>query len=135
MNQLHLFSLVDYPCNKLLRLHGWQSIQHLLNLHRRCQVEAVVRCSSILFLAISKYLSSFSMPMKLRFVLTQATPVLPLPMQLSKTVSFSFVYVFIKYSKRSTGFCVESKTCLPQIFANFKISFGKTVKASYSLPT
>src|SRR5574344_909316 len=106
MNQLHLFSLVDYPCNKLLRLHGWQSIQHLLNLHRRCQVEAVVRCSSILFLAISKYFLSSSMPIKLRLVFTQATPVEPETIQLSKTVSFSSVYFLIRYSSKATGFWV-----------------------------
>ena len=35
--------------------------------------------SSIRFFAISKYFSSISMPMKLRFVRTQATPVVPLP--------------------------------------------------------
>lgn len=44
--------------------------------------------------------------MKLRLVLTHATPVEPLPMQLSRTVSPSFVYVLIKYSSKGTGFCV-----------------------------
>src|SRR5690349_11162084 len=38
-------------------------------------------------LAIAKYCSSFSMPMNLRPVFMQATPVVPLPMQLSRTVS------------------------------------------------
>lgn len=42
--------------------------------------------SSILFLAISKYPLSNSIPMKLRFVLRQATPVEPLPIKQSNTV-------------------------------------------------
>ena len=46
---------------------------------------------SIRSFAILKYSSSSSMPIKRRFVFTQATPVLPLPMQLSKTVSPSLV--------------------------------------------
>ena len=32
--------------------------------------------------------------------------VVPLPIVKSNTVAFSFVYVFIKYSIRETGFCV-----------------------------
>ena len=47
--------------------------------------------SSIRFLAISKYVLSNSIPMNFLTVFTQATPVLPLPIQLSSTVSFSFV--------------------------------------------
>ena len=47
--------------------------------------------SSIRFLAISKYVLSNSIPMNFLLVLTQATPVLPEPIQLSSTVSFSFV--------------------------------------------
>ena len=49
--------------------------------------------SSTRFLAISKYVLSNSIPIKLRLVLIHAIPVEPLPIQLSKTVSFSFVYV------------------------------------------
>ena len=41
-----------------------------------------------------------------RFVLIQATPVLPLPIVKSKTTSFSWVYVLIRYSRSATGFCV-----------------------------
>ena len=46
---------------------------------------------SILSLAISKYLSSNSIPMNPLLVFTQATPVVPLPIVLSKTTSPSFV--------------------------------------------
>ena len=47
--------------------------------------------SSIRFLAISKYVLSNSIPIKLRLVFTHATPVEPLPIQLSRTTSFSSV--------------------------------------------
>ena len=47
--------------------------------------------SSIRFLAISKYVLSNSIPIKLRLVFIHATPVEPLPIQLSKTVSPSLV--------------------------------------------
>ena len=47
--------------------------------------------SSIRFLAISKYVLSNSIPIKLRLVLIHATPVEPLPIQLSRTTSFSSV--------------------------------------------
>lgn len=56
--------------------------------------------------AIWKYVSSCSMPMKSRLVFTHATPVDPLPMQLSSTVPPSLVYVSIRYSSKATGFCV-----------------------------
>ena len=46
---------------------------------------------SIRSLAMAKYFSFFSMPINLRFVFRQATPVEPLPMQLSNTSSPSFV--------------------------------------------
>ena len=36
----------------------------------------------------------------------QAIAVVPEPIQLSRTKSFSFVYVLIKYSNSATGFCV-----------------------------
>src|SRR5574344_2179706 len=47
---------------------------------------------SILSFAILKYFSSFSIPIYCLFVCMQAIHVLPLPIQLSKTISFSFVY-------------------------------------------
>src|SRR5699024_12763001 len=50
--------------------------------------------------------------MKLRSVFIQAIAVVPLPMQLSSTVSFLLVYVFIRYSKSATGFCVGWKFLL-----------------------
>ena len=49
------------------------------------------------------------MPIKFRLVFTQATPVLPLPIVKSRTVSPSFVYVRIRYSSKATGFCVGCK--------------------------
>ena len=52
--------------------------------------------------------------MKLRPVLIQAIAVVPLPMQLSKTISPSFVYVFMRYSNNATGFWVG---CCPFTFA------------------
>ena len=56
---------------------------------------ALIWCSRkelfILFLAISKYLSSCSIPIKFRFVFFAATPVLPLPIVKSKTFSPSLV--------------------------------------------
>src|SRR5699024_10566240 len=45
-------------------------------------------------------------PIKLRSVFMQAIAVVPLPIQLSNTVSPSFVYVLIRYSNKVTGFCV-----------------------------
>ena len=39
-------------------------------------------------------------------IFTEATPVEPLPIQLSKTISPSSVYVLIRYSNKSTGFWV-----------------------------
>ncbi len=47
-----------------------------------------------------------SIPIKLRPVFTQATPVDPLPMQLSSTVSPGSVYVRISHSHSATGFSV-----------------------------
>ena len=44
--------------------------------------------------------------MKFLLVFKHAIAVVPLPMQLSNTVSPSLVYVFIKYSNNATGFCV-----------------------------
>lgn len=46
------------------------------------------------------------MPMKSLPDLTAATPVVPDPMQLSRTVMPSSVYVRIRYSMSATGFCV-----------------------------
>ena len=56
----------------------------------------------ILCLAISKYLSSCSIPINLRLVFTQATPVLPEPIVKSTTKSFSLLKVFIKSSNNKT---------------------------------
>src|SRR5699024_10186567 len=56
--------------------------------------------------AISTCSFSFSIPMNDRSVFNAATAVVPLPMQLSRTVSPSFVYVRTRYSISSTGFCV-----------------------------
>lgn len=42
----------------------------------------------------------------------QATIVVPLPIQLSKIKSPSFVYVLIKYSSSANGFCVLCKQLL-----------------------
>jgi len=44
--------------------------------------------------------------MQFLLVFIQAIAVVPEPIQLSKTKSPSLVYVFIKYSNNSTGFCV-----------------------------
>ena len=64
----------------------------------------VLHCSpSIRFLAISNISASFSIPMNSRFVWRQATPVVPLPIQQSRTVSPSSVYVRIRYSQSATG--------------------------------
>ena len=58
--------------------------------------------SSIRFLAILKYFSFISIPINFRFVFIQATPVEPLPMKQSSTMSFSLEEVLIKYSNKST---------------------------------
>ena len=57
-------------------------------------------------LAARKKSASFSIPMKRRPVLAHATPVVPLPIELSKTVWPSLEYVRIRYSMSSAGFCV-----------------------------
>ena len=44
------------------------------------------------------------MPMKDRPVLTHATPVVPLPIQLSSTVSPGLVYVLMRYSISAQAF-------------------------------
>lgn len=59
--------------------------------------------------------------MKSLFVLIQATPVVPLPMQLSNTVSPEFVYVLISHSSSFTGFWVG---CNPFSLGNFRIVVG-----------
>jgi hypothetical protein len=51
-----------------------------------------------------KYVSSFSIPIKRRFVFKQPIPVVPDPIVLSSTTSPSFEYVYNKYSVRCTGF-------------------------------
>ena len=62
--------------------------------------------SSILFLAMLKYPSSSSMPIKWRFVFTQATPQEPLPIKPSKTTAFSSDELQINAFSKSTGFSV-----------------------------
>jgi hypothetical protein len=47
-----------------------------------------------------KYVSSFSIPIKRRFVFKQPIPVVPDPIVLSSTTSPSFEYVYNKYSVR-----------------------------------
>lgn len=59
--------------------------------------------------------------MKSLFVLIQATPVVPLPMQLSSTVSPGFVYVLISHSSSFTGFWVG---CNPLSRGIFRIVVG-----------
>ena len=61
-------------------------------------------CLKILSYAILKYLSSNSIPMKLRLVLMQAIPVEPLPAKQSSTTSPSLLLVLIILSNISTGF-------------------------------
>src|SRR5699024_12782641 len=63
-------------------------------------------CLLIRSLAISKYPLSNSNPMKLRLLFRHAIAVVPLPIQLSNTVSPSVVYVLIRYSNNSVDFCV-----------------------------
>ena len=66
------------------------------------------------------------MPIKFRFVLIQATPVEPLPIVKSRTVSPSFVYVLIRYSSRATGFCVgcvDLFFCIEPLYASW-VSFA-----------
>ena len=58
------------------------------------------------FLAILKYASSSSIPINSLLRFLHATPVVPEPIVKSNTVSFSFVYVLIRYSNNLTGFCV-----------------------------
>ena len=65
--------------------------------------------------------------MNLRLVLRQAIPVLPEPIVKSNTISFSFVYVLIKYSNNSTGFCVGCN--------DFVLSFEKNcIERGYLVP-
>src|SRR5699024_7880320 len=61
------------------------------------------------------------MPIKLRLRFLQATPVVPEPMTLSRTVSPSLVYVLIRYSNKATGFCVG---CKPDSLLNLMILNG-----------
>src|SRR5574343_1139754 len=62
--------------------------------------------SLIRFSAMLKYSFSFSIPMKFLPVFTQATPVVPLPIQQSKTTLFLFELASIIVLKRSNGFSV-----------------------------
>jgi hypothetical protein len=65
------------------------------------------------------------MPINFLLVFTHATPVEPLPIALSNTVSPSFVYVLIRYSKSATGFWVGCiLDCAEKSLLNFDIVFG-----------
>ena len=57
-------------------------------------------------------------PMKLRLRRTHASPVEPLPIQLSITVSPSLEYVLMKYSHNAKGFSVGC----PPLILGFGIS-------------
>ena len=74
-----------------------------------------------------KYSCFNSMPTKLRFKFTQATPVEPLPIQLSRTVSPSFVYVFMRYSNSGIGFCVGCFVALSVFPNNAPFQFEKWI--------
>src|SRR5690606_24869325 len=76
------------------------------------------------------------MPIKSRLVLIHATAVVPLPKQLSRTVSPSFVYVLIKYSNRGTGFCVGCTLFVLSALENVWMLFGyfkSVLSSSYVL--
>ena len=73
-------------------------------------------------LEISKYLVSISKPIYFLLFFIHAIAVVPDPIQLSRTTSFSLEYVFIKYSINNNGFCVGCFT-LPSLL-NFKILRG-----------
>jgi hypothetical protein len=63
-----------------------------------------ISCS--LFLLISQYFSSNSIPIAFLFKFLAATSVVPEPQVKSKIISFSWVYVLIKYYITLNGFCV-----------------------------
>ena len=83
------------------------------------------RASSIRFCANSKYFGSISMPIKLRPVCTQATPVVPLPMNGSSTMpSFLthwFTICFIWSNGLGHGCSPASLSFLFNVFAVFPI--------------
>src|SRR5699024_1541825 len=92
-------SIICGVCALFIRSHTYSSLTAHL-------IPVSAKHSLILRLAISKYPSSISIPVKSRLVFTQATPVLPLPIVKSTTRSPSFEYVLIKSSRSRTGFCV-----------------------------
>jgi len=68
-----------------------------------------VNTSPILFLPFSNSTGLFSMSIKSLLVFMQASPVVPLPLVLSSTVSPGSLYVFIISSISNTGFCVACR--------------------------
>ena len=64
------------------------------------------------------------MPINSRSSRRQATPVVPLPIHVSKTCIFGSVYVLIKYSNNATGFCVG---CNPTSVLNFWMLLGTRI--------
>src|SRR5574344_2651487 len=82
------------------------------------------RLSFILVNPILQYFSSFSIQIQFLLVLSHATAVVKEPAQLSRTVSPSLVYVFIRYSQRATGFCVGCKAHFCLSVLNVNTLFG-----------
>src|SRR5690606_20723623 len=68
------------------------------------------------------YLGSISKPNHLRLEIVAATAVVPEPIQLSRTMPPSFVYVFMRYSNKATGFCVGCNRLLSRL--NILIDVG-----------
>ena len=89
------------------------SLQIRLSIHMFvCQSRSLIAFSMRSF-AMLKYLSSSSMPMKLRPVFTQATPVVPLPINGSRTMSPAFEEFVTNVSIIESGFSV---TCSFPLF-------------------
>src|SRR5699024_11197094 len=100
LHPLQLVQLRTPVCLSSCRTHA---SEHLLFIYFK---PATNWLDLIRSFAISTYSFSFSIPMNVRLVFNAAIAVVPLPIQLSKTVSPSFVYVLIRYSKSATGFWV-----------------------------
>src|SRR5699024_11750658 len=100
---LHLLQLVQLRTPVCLSSSRTHASEHLLFIYFK---PATNWLDLIRSFAISTYSFSFSIPMNDRSVFNAAIAVVPLPMQLSRTVSSSFVYVFIKYSNSGTCFLV-----------------------------
>src|SRR5690606_28999119 len=88
------------------RLQLCDELSEQAGLGSGCHNYAALLAALIRFSAIAKYSGSSSIPMNLRLRLTAATPVVPDPMQLSRTVSPGFVDARISLSISATGFCV-----------------------------